>query len=107
MSRPRMKGGVTPSRVCTCAAGGATGPAGPGGGGVAASGVLAHAAISAARETAAAVFTLGVASGRGDDFAEAMNKPSSDPQDGAADRIGAGRASPPLEPGLYVVSTPI
>lgn len=36
-----------------------------------------------------------------------MNKPSSDPQDGAADRIGADRTSPPLEPGLYVVSTPI
>ena len=58
MSRPRMNGGVTPSRVCTCAAGGAAGPDGPGGGGVALSGVLAQAAISAARETAAAVFML-------------------------------------------------
>ncbi|MGH6949578.1 MAG: 16S rRNA (cytidine(1402)-2'-O)-methyltransferase, partial [Vitreimonas sp.] len=65
-----------------------------------------QAAISAAKETAAAVFTLGAASGRGDDFAEAMSKPSSDPQNGG-DRIGAGRTSPPLEPGLYVVSTPI
>ncbi len=80
---------------------------GPGGGGVAESGVLAHAAIRAARETAAAVFMLGAASGRGDDFAEAMSKPSSDPQDGGADRIGAVKSSPPLETGLYVVSTPI
>ena len=50
---------------------------------------------------------LGAASGRGDDFTEAMSKPSSDPQDGGGDRIGAAQASPPLEPGLYVVSTPI
>jgi 16S rRNA (cytidine1402-2'-O)-methyltransferase len=101
-----MKGGVTPSRVWTCASGGTTGP-GPGGGGVAGPGAVAQAAIRAARLTAAAVFTLGAASGRGDDFAEAMNNPSSDPQDGASERIGAREASPPLEPGLYVVSTPI
>jgi 16S rRNA (cytidine1402-2'-O)-methyltransferase len=74
---------------------------------VAESGVLAQAAIRAASETAAAAFTLGAASGRGDDFAEAMSKPSSDPQDGGGERIGAGPASPPLETGLYVVATPI
>jgi 16S rRNA (cytidine1402-2'-O)-methyltransferase len=68
---------------------------------------VAQAAINAARETAAAVFTLGAAGGRGDDFAEAMSKSSSDPQDGGGDRIGAGPASPSLEAGLYVVSTPI
>src|SRR5262245_53261743 len=107
MSRPRMKGGVTPSRVCTCASGGATGP-GPGGGGTLGPlGAVAQAAMNAARLIAAAVFTLGCKRGRGDDFAEAMNKPSTDPQDGAADRIGAANPSPPLEPGLYVVSTPI
>jgi 16S rRNA (cytidine1402-2'-O)-methyltransferase len=100
-----MNGGVTPSRVCTCAAGGATGP-GPGGGG-AGLGAVAQAAINAARETAAAVFTLGAAGGRGDDFAEAMNNSSSDPRDGGADRIGARESSPPLEAGLYVVATPI
>ena len=63
--------------------------------------------MKAARLMAAAVFTLGWASGRGDDFTEAMNDPSTDPRFGGADRIGAREASPPLEPGLYVVSTPI
>jgi 16S rRNA (cytidine1402-2'-O)-methyltransferase len=63
--------------------------------------------MKAARLIAAAVFMLGCTRGRGDDFAEAMNNPSSDPQDGAPDRIGAAITSPSLETGLYVVSTPI
>jgi len=36
-----------------------------------------------------------------------MNNPSSDPQDDGRDPIGARESSPPLETGLYVVSTPI
>lgn len=100
-----MKGGVTPSRVCTCTSGGTDGP-GPGGGGTFGPGAVAQAAIKAATLIAAAVFALGAESGRGDDFAEAMNNPSSDPRTGP-ERIGARESSPPLEPGLYVVATPI
>jgi len=70
-------------------------------------GALAHAAMKAARLLAAAVFTLGVRPKRGDDLADAMNNPSSDPNESGRDRIGARESSPPLEAGLYVVATPI
>jgi 16S rRNA (cytidine1402-2'-O)-methyltransferase len=36
-----------------------------------------------------------------------MNNPSQDPEEIARDRIGARESSPPPEPGLYVVATPI
>lgn len=65
--------------------------------------------MKAARLIAAAVFTLGAERRRDDDLAEAMNNPS-DPETNpraAADRTGARESSPPLEPGLYVVATPI
>jgi 16S rRNA (cytidine1402-2'-O)-methyltransferase len=101
-----MNGGVTPSRVCTAASVGAvgTGPAGPLGAGA---GVLAHAAISAAKLIATVVFRLGAACVRPDDLAVAMKSPSSDPELSARDRIGARQPSPPPEAGLYVVATPI
>jgi len=63
--------------------------------------------MKAARLMAAAVFTLGAASVRADDLAEAMSNPSSDPKESGRDRIGARESSPPLEAGLYVVATPI
>lgn len=68
-------------------------------------GEVAHAAIKAAKLSAAVVFTLGEASVRADDLAAAMSNLSSDPN--ARDRIGARESSPPPEAGLYVVSTPI
>jgi len=106
-----MKGGVTPSRVETCASGGAVGVgagadgAGPGAG--PGEGAVAHAAIKAAKLIATPVLTLGAESVRPDDLAEAMKTPSSDPDESARDRIGARQPSPPLEAGLYVVATPI
>jgi 16S rRNA (cytidine1402-2'-O)-methyltransferase len=63
--------------------------------------------MKAAKLIAAAVFTLGAASVRADDLAEAMNNPSSDPKESGRDRMGARESSPPLEAGLYVVATPI
>lgn len=99
-----MNGGVTPSRDWTWASGGVIGPGG--GGAVVAVGV-AQAAIKAARLRAAAVFALGAGSRRSDDLANAMNNPSSDPNENGRDRIGARSASPPPEAGLYVVATPI
>lgn len=101
-----MKGGVTPSRVSTWASGGGGGTGegageGPGGGGV------AHAAISAAKPSAAADLRLGKARVRAEDGRKAMSDPSSDPEAGGRDRIGARGGSPPAEPGLYVVATPI
>jgi 16S rRNA (cytidine1402-2'-O)-methyltransferase len=101
-----MKGGVTPSRVWTCWSGVVDGPGGGGADGPGL-GVVAHAAIKAAKLNATAVFALGAASVRADDLAEAMNNPSSDPKTGGRDRIGARESSPPLEAGLYVVATPI
>jgi 16S rRNA (cytidine1402-2'-O)-methyltransferase len=107
-----MKGGVTPSRVLTCASGGAAGVGagaegpGPGAEGPGA-GAVAQAAIKAAKLIAMLVFTLGVESVRPDDLAEAMKTPSSDPDEFARDPIGARQSSPPLEAGLYVVATPI
>jgi 16S rRNA (cytidine1402-2'-O)-methyltransferase len=103
-----MNGGVTPSRVCTWASGGAAGVgAGVMGPGVGAGGGVAHAAIRAASPTTAVVFALGVEGGRADDLLEAMSNPSSDPDETGRDRIGARQGSPPLEAGLYVVATPI
>jgi 16S rRNA (cytidine1402-2'-O)-methyltransferase len=69
--------------------------------------VEAHAAIKAARLTATAVFKLGAASARDDDLNETMKNPLPDPDPTARDRSGARPASPPPEPGLYVVATPI
>lgn len=101
-----MKGGVTPSRDCTCASGGAVGPVVGGGLGPTTGpgdGAVAQAAMKAAKLIAAVVFRLGVASVRADDLAEAMDIP----ENSNADRIGARQPSPPLETGLYVVATPI
>lgn len=70
-------------------------------------GTVAHAAISAAKLRAAADLALGAASLRGDDLTSAMSNPSSDPNKNAREPIGARLTSPPLEPGLYVVATPI
>ena len=83
-----------------------TGPTGPGGGPTGPL-VEAHAAIKAARLTATAVFKLGAASARDDDLNETMKNPLSDPDPTARDRSGARPPSPPPEPGLYVVATPI
>src|SRR6185295_12423195 len=109
-----MKGGVTPSWVCTVVpVGGGGGGSGPPGDGVGEGrGAVAHAAMSAAKLSAAPSFsleTLGGFSAVADDCFSAMNDPSSkSPSDQiAADRIGAREASPPLEAGLYVVATPI
>ena len=81
----------------------------PAGGGTLGPGVgaVAQAAIKAAKLIATVVFRLGAASGRADDLGEAMNNPSSNPEQNARDRIGARESSPPLEAGLYVVATPI
>ncbi len=68
---------------------------------------MAQAAIKAAKLSAAAVFKLGAAGARVDDRVEAMSNSSSNPDAGERDRIGARQTSPPLEPGLYVVATPI
>lgn len=74
------------------------GAVGPGGG----AGAVAHAAITAARETAAPVFQLGASRVRDDDLQTMSN-----PETVGPDRIGARQLSPPLEAGLYVVATPI
>jgi 16S rRNA (cytidine1402-2'-O)-methyltransferase len=70
-------------------------------------GAVAHAATNAAKPMAAPVFRLGAASFRPDDLTVPMTNSSSDPETNARDRIGARSASPPPEPGLYVVATPI
>jgi 16S rRNA (cytidine1402-2'-O)-methyltransferase len=70
-------------------------------------GAVAQAAIKAAKLRATPIFTLGAANVRPDDLAEAMKIPSNDPESSARDRIGARAGSPPPEPGLYVVATPI
>lgn len=111
MSRPRMKGGVTPSRLCTCASGGGAGMldglAGPG-----PEGAVAQAAAKAATPRAAAVLALGKNGARVDDLRKPMNNPSTKPDETGPDEIGRDRKgarspSPPLETGLYVVATPI
>jgi len=63
--------------------------------------------MRAAKLIAAVVFTLGAASVRADDLAEAMSNPLTDPKESGRDRMGARESSPPLEAGLYVVATPI
>jgi 16S rRNA (cytidine1402-2'-O)-methyltransferase len=68
---------------------------------------VAQAAINAAKLMAAVVFRLGALGLAPDDLAEAMSNPSSDPKEIGRDRIGARLTSPPPEPGLYVVATPI
>lgn len=73
---------------------------GDGGGTV---GEVAHAAINAAKLTAAHVLMLGANRVRADDLEEDMTNP----EHSAPDRIGARPGSPPLETGLYVVATPI
>ena len=62
--------------------------------------------MKAAADSARAVFALGAALARADDRSLAMSKPSL-PETGAPERTGARTASPPCEPGLYVVATPI
>src|SRR5689334_6169993 len=115
MRRPCMKGGVTPSCVSTLVpevAGGGGGGARPGGGvgDGPCVGAVAHAAMNAARLSAApslSLETLGDFIAVADDCFSAMNDPSSKSPSTpiAADRIGAREASPPLEAGLYVVAT--
>jgi 16S rRNA (cytidine1402-2'-O)-methyltransferase len=73
---------------------------------------VAQAAIKAARLSAAAAFALGAARLPGDDLTSVMSKSPSDPKSAGApetgrDPIGARASSPPAEPGLYVVATPI
>jgi 16S rRNA (cytidine1402-2'-O)-methyltransferase len=70
--------------------------------------------MNAAKDKAAPVFRLGVTRGRADDCPALlndppMNDPSSDRVSGqiGRDPIGARESSPPPEPGLYVVATPI
>jgi 16S rRNA (cytidine1402-2'-O)-methyltransferase len=63
--------------------------------------------MKAAKLIAAPVFRLGAASFRPDDLTAPMTNSSSDPETNARDRIGARSPSPPPEPGLYVVATPI
>ena len=93
---------MTPSRVTTSAPTGGAGPgAGPG------VGELAQADTKAAKLAAAARIRLGGAGARGDDGIEAMSNPSSDPKQNPHDTMGARTPSPPLQPGLYVVATPI
>jgi 16S rRNA (cytidine1402-2'-O)-methyltransferase len=107
-----MKGGVTPWLVCTAVpeGGGFTGPTlglvGPWG-------LISppHAARSApAIANAALVFRLGARILPADDCFEAMNNPDPDGKTGPDSR-GVRKADPeaisPLEPGLYVVATPI
>ncbi len=74
-----------------------------GGGGLGTVGVVAQAAIKAARLTAAYVLMLGANRVRADDLSDDMKNPD---QSGP-NRIGARQPSPPLEAGLYVVATPI
>lgn len=68
---------------------------------------MAQAAMKAASPMAAPVFRLGAPSFRPDDPTATMTNSSSDPEMNARDRIGARSPSPPPEPGLYVVATPI
>lgn len=74
-------------------------------------GAVAHAAMNAAKPTAAANFrreALGARAACDDDPGAVMNSSSSDPAErNARDRIGAREPSPPPEAGLYVVATPI
>ena len=63
--------------------------------------------MKAAKESAAQALRLGARLGRADDRSELMSHPSSDPDRSGRDGIGAREPSPPLEPGLYVVATPI
>ena len=63
--------------------------------------------MNAARLSAAPVFRLGARPARDDDRDEPMTDPSSNPEQIAREGIGARKPSPPLEAGLYVVSTPI
>lgn len=67
---------------------------------------MAHAAMNAATPSAAIVLALGARRARADDRCEVMSDPS-EPETDARDRKGARTASPPPEPGLYVVATPI
>ncbi len=108
-----MKGGVTPSRVWTCVPCGGGGPDGPEG-----VGVVAQAARAAASAKAEAVFKLGAAPATVFDLCDMSDpsKPQEEPDNDAAAEFGrdpsgarAGRplANKPLEPGLYVVATPI
>lgn len=68
---------------------------------------MAQAAISATKESAAPVLALGEKRPRADDRKDVMSKPSSETPQSGRDRIGARESSPPPDPGLYVVSTPI
>ncbi len=63
--------------------------------------------MNVARESATPVFRLGATRARADDRSDTMSNPSSDPGQSGRDRIGARKPSPPPEPGLYVVATPI
>ncbi len=83
--------------------GGGVGWPGPGIGSL---GTLPHAAIKAAKDSAAPVFKLGVSRARADDCV-VMVKLSSGSRVGDRETTGDRQASPPLEAGLYVVATPI
>ena len=72
------------------------------GGGVT-DGDVAHAAIKAAKLTAAHVLMLGANRVRADDPEPDMTNP----ENSGPNRIGARQSSPQLEAGLYVVATPI
>jgi 16S rRNA (cytidine1402-2'-O)-methyltransferase len=105
-----MKGGVTPSRDVACSpgvalGGGVTGP-GPGLGGGIGDGEVAQAAMNAATPSTAIALALGATRRRVDDRGEFMSNPV-DPETDARDPRGARLGSPPSEPGLYVVATPI
>lgn len=87
--------------------GGGVGTPGPG---VGALGTLLHAAINAAKESAAPVFKLGLSRARADDCVVMVKLPSefrAGARAGAGETNGDRQASPPLEAGLYVVATPI
>jgi 16S rRNA (cytidine1402-2'-O)-methyltransferase len=62
--------------------------------------------MNAATPSAAIVLALGARGGRVDDRGEVMSNPT-DPETDARDPRGARAGSPPPEPGLYVVATPI
>src|SRR5262245_46395291 len=101
-----MNGGVTPSRVCTCAEGGADG----GGGREDCVDSVAQAASSATIASAAPDFSaaaLGAALARDDDRGKSMADPLPPARSSAPDPKSGRGPSPPLEPGLYVVATPI
>jgi 16S rRNA (cytidine1402-2'-O)-methyltransferase len=104
-----MKGGVTPSWVVAFTLGGGGGDTigpGPGPGVGMGEGPDAHAAMSAATPSAAIVLPLGARRARVDDRGEFMSNPVY-PETDARDPKGARAGSPPPEPGLYVVATPI